>query len=406
MPLFFVAGSRAVVIILLLIYIKLYTNALAINELGYYAYWLALSYFFNALIFVPFDNYLQSRLHVWKEEGVSLRGAINFNNFLVLACFAAILVFSSSAYMFHSRDAALGLLVSLSYGLALHISNLSRNTTNNLNHRMLASFFPIVDGGLKIAVLLLAKLFIQVNGIVVIACALLSSAISSAICLSLMWRRGVFFSGRTEPVNVREAFNFSSPISVAAVFNWLQLQGYRLVLVPMGYAEAVGVYATISGIGAAAMNAVGSIYSQMRMPEIYRSRGRSITSYLVGIVILGALIGIAAWLFSDLIISLLANKELARHSGVIVFGVIIEGGNLIIGALGVAHSLNRPTLTLAKAGAAGLACCALGFTLLFKWIDVTNIGWPLALSQILVAATLWYVVRKGGWIHRGKEMDR
>lgn len=402
MPLFLVAGSRAVVVILLLVYIKIYTNALAASELGYYAYWMAISYFFNALVFVPFDNFLQSRLHVWKDAGISLRGALLLNNLLLATCLGIILVLSGLAAVLHSREAGLGLLVSLCYGLALHVANSSRNTTNNLNYRVLASLFPVVDGSLKIAVLLLVQPLATMNSLVVIACALLSSVLASAICLGLMKYHGVFFPGRMERVDARDAFRFSSPISVAAVFNWLQLQGYQVVLVPLGHAESVGIFSTIANIGASAMNTVGSLYAQMRTPEIYRSRGHSLPSYLLGATAMMLLTGGVAWLGSDLIITLLANAELARDSGVIVFGVLVAGGNLMIGAIGVAHSLNRPTQALASAGLAGLAACALGFLLLHDRIDVATLGWPLALSQFVVAACLWYEVRKSGWLHRDR----
>lgn len=399
MQLFIVGSSRIAVILLQLVYIKIYTNLLSAYELGQYAFWLTVSYFFNALIFVPIDNYVQSRLYVWRNCEVSLEGAVRLNIALLLLCFALSLGVSTVTAVAYSFTAGVGVFISLAYGLTLHISNVSRNVANNLNYRGLASTFLIIDGVLKVVTIFVIKHVTIVNVFVLIASATISTFLSAVICIILMKYNGVFYEGKSEKIMAREVFSFGYPISISAILNWIQLQGYRLVLVPLGYAEAVGIYSTISSIGSAAMNAVGAIYSQLKIPEIYQSKGQSIIQYIK--LALAIIIGMSfsLWVTADFIIELLTNSKLVEYSEIIVFGVLVEGGNIILGAIGIAHSLNRPTKILIAVGLMGLFSAAVGYAVILGSIDVHTIGYPLVLSQLFAALYICYAVKKDEWLH-------
>lgn len=399
MNLLIVSSSRVAVILLQLVYIKIYTNLLSAYELGQYAFWLTASYFFNALIFVPIDNYVQSRIYTWRNDGVSLEGAVRLNITLLLLCIALTVGISTVAAIIYSLMVGVGLFVALTYGLILHIATILRNVTNNLNYRGLASTFLIIDGLLKLAAILVIEHLTSVNSVVIIASAAVSTFLSTIICIMLMKYNGVFYLGNLEKISIKEVFSFGYPISISAILNWIQLQGYRLVLVPLGHTEAVGIYSTISSIGSAAMNAVGAIYSQLKIPEIYQSKGQSIIQYIK--LALAIIIGMtfALWLTSDFIIELLTNSKLVEYSEIIVFGVLVEGGNIILGAIGIAHSLNRPTKILIAVGLMGLFSAAVGYAVILGSIDVHTIGYPLVLSQLFAALYICYAVKKDEWLH-------
>ncbi|PUE60909.1 hypothetical protein B9Z45_06190 [Limnohabitans sp. 2KL-17] len=386
-----------------LYYIKIYTNILSLSELGHYAYWITVAYFFSAFVFVPFDNYQQSRIYIWKKNGVSLRSAIQFNLILLFGCALIIAIVAILTLIFFSLHIALALTISLFYGLVLHVSNASRNLANNLNYRSMAASFLIIDSLLKIIILIILQRFVVIDGIILIASATLAILLSSAISLGLMLRGGVFFAGTTETINIKEVFEFSYPISISAILNWLQLQGYKLVLVPFGAAEAVGIFSTVSSIGAACMASAGSIYAQMKTPEIYRSNGRSINAYLGGVVALIVVVALCGWLFSGLIISLLTTKNLTVYANLLVFGILVEGGNLILGAMGIAHSLNRSTSLFIGIGSIGLFSCIVAFAVLFNWLNVMNIGYPLLFSQIATGLCMWNMMKRSGWMPQPKQ---
>lgn len=390
--------ARVCVVILQLFYIKTYTNILPANELGQYAFWLTVSYFFNALLLVPIDNYIQTRLHDWKNSGVSLKGAIALNTKVLILCFSSAIIIATATLTFNNYLTSLAIFGALVYGLVLHVSNVLRNTTNNLNYTTLASAFLIVDGVLKIAALQIVSKITIVNGAVLILSATVSTLISSVLCFHLMVKKGVFYKGRRENVCIKNVYLFCYPISISAMLNWLQLQGYRLVLVPMGYGEAVGIYSTIASIGSAAMSSVGSIYSQLKMPTIYQTKGGSLIRYAKYAIILIAMMTFSLWLTSDLIVSLLTKSVLAEYSKVIVFGVLVEGGNVILGAILVAHSLNRPTKIYIAVGIIGFASSAFSFAVLIGKFNTYNIGYPLVISQLIAIIYLVYTVKKTGWM--------
>jgi len=262
----------------------------------------------------------------------------------------------------------------------------------------LAGYFLIIDGILKIFILFIFQKIVELSAILLITSATVAMIISSIINLKIIINKGIFFGGKEELINIREVLKFSYPISISAILNWIQLQGYKLVLVPLGATEAVGIFSTVSNIGAACMASFGSIYSQMKTPELYKSRGKSIVNYLQGIIVYVMLVSFSGWFFSEIIINLLTNKELAIYANLIVFGILIEGGNLILGSMGIAHSLNRSTNILMSVGIIGFLSCIGGFYIFYKWINITTIGYPILFSQIVTVLFMWISVRKSGWM--------
>ena len=57
-----VAGLRLLSVIAGLAYVKYYTNALSVEEVGTFFYLGTLSYLLNAMLFVPVDSFMQARL--------------------------------------------------------------------------------------------------------------------------------------------------------------------------------------------------------------------------------------------------------------------------------------------------------------------------------------------------------
>jgi len=64
--------SRAIVIALQLVNIKLYTEVLSIDQLGIFFFILSFSYIFNAILFVPVESFQQTKVHDEMDRNKSI----------------------------------------------------------------------------------------------------------------------------------------------------------------------------------------------------------------------------------------------------------------------------------------------------------------------------------------------
>jgi O-antigen/teichoic acid export membrane protein len=262
---------------------------------------------------------------------------------------------------------------------------------NNLEHRGFIAKVTAAEAILKV-VLFYGFVFLlprQATTLVFSTIAALGLALIPLIWLTT--KLPVFKTGAIEHIEIKDVLKFGYPVSIGAVVNWIQVQGYRMVLVPLGLTEMVGIYATVSGIGTAGTNAASSIFQQVFVPKIYKSSGEYTKTYLRDalLLILGILVMCAA--FSKLIVILLTKEAFRRFSWLLLYGVIAEGSSLLIGALSVQLTITSQTRKMLNATFIGLLSFGISFCALFalKLVTIYTIGLPIILSQILVALYLY-----------------
>ena len=185
-------------------------------------------------------------------------------------------------------------------------------------------------------------------------------------------------------------FRAAAPVAGSAVCNVVQLQSYRVLYPLEGLSATSGIYAVVSNLGAAAMAAAGSIFSQIYLPKIYNSRGAYTGRYIRLAMALSLLVLIAGLLFSGSLVRLLTKEEYLPYALAIGFGVISEAGNLIIGAVTVHLMLHNAARKLLLANVVSAAFSLSGFFLVMhlRPTDPLAIGIPLACSQLLIAGIL------------------
>jgi O-antigen/teichoic acid export membrane protein len=178
----------------------------------------------------------------------------------------------------------------------------------------------------------------------------LISQITIIYTLSINLKRNkIFISEALEVIKLdnKDVIKQSYPISFGALVNLFQLQGYRLIIVPLGSAEIVGIYSTLESIGKAGMNAVAAIYAQIFTPNIYKTDGKFTNTYVKNALLLAGFVLIFFYMIDEYIVLFLTNYEFLKYKSLIMFGVLIEAANFIIGAYAIKLTLlrkNRLTL--------------------------------------------------------------
>lgn len=393
--LLFVTLSRTVIIGAQLVYVKLYSNFLSNHELGLYFFLNTISYSLNACYFVPIDYYQQSKLYGFVRNHVSLRSLVLFNGKCLLAAAAATAALALVAGIFQAEYAVYALLAG-ALSIAVYLGTALKGTLNNLEHRRFIAAIMAIEAILKVALFYAFVMVLprQATTLVISSIAALLLALVPAIWLAV--RLPEFRSGVIERINSYDVLRFGYPVSIGAVVNWIQLQGYRMILVPLGFAEMVGVYATVSGIGNAGMAAASSIFGQVFIPKIYKSSGEYTKTYLGHALLLIMGICVLCGIFSHVIVTLLTKEEFRRYSWLLLYGVIAEGGNFLLGAFSVQLTLTGQTQKFITGTSLCFLSAAGSFYLLFilKLVNIYTIGVPIIFSQILATVYLYVIFRR------------
>lgn len=378
--------SRFIVVLMMLVNIKIYTSFLNKSDLGIYFFLITVSYSANALIFVPLDYYQQSNL-LKNLEDFGLGGIKKFIKLIILNIFIISLFIIIFLYLFLNKF-ILDFLICAILSISIYLSQTLRNTLNNLNNNNIVSYNFIIESIVKVLIFFAFCFFIpKVNPRLLILSSIVGLFLS--ILHSFYYLNKFYPEKRDTPENT---FNFikiikySLPLSFGAVANWLQIQGYRLFLVPLGYSDVVGIYSTVSNIGSSGIGVFTTIYNNHFVPELYSSNGKSLNKFvtLASGMILITLFTI--FILSEFIVSILLSPEFVIYSKLICFGIIVDGSNIIIGAMAIKASIYNKNNLLIFYSLIGVMFSFLLFVVLFfsKQITSFTIGIPLILSQIMV----------------------
>lgn len=396
LDLFVIILARLLAILGQFLYIRMVSTHLSTRELGLYFLLITVSYALTAALFVPMDYFQQSKVHLLMSQQGTLHSLLVFNR-RVLRVVVAVSLGGTLLTQLIRPDFTMAVGLAFFAACVQYMSLGLRGYLNNLGHRRRNAFSTLCETSLKLVCLWAAFAIGTSTALGVF----MSWALAlTAVNLLLLWDcsvLGLFCQPRqSEPrIKLMSFVRTGYPISISTVVSWLQLQGYRMALVPMGFADLVGVYATVSNVGSSGMGAASSVFAQIYAPKIYRSNGTYTSTFLRNALVLVVAVALVGGTFSSLIIPLLTSPTFGPHADLIVFGVLAEGGNLLIGAISAYLTLKTQTAPLLAASFNGLVTVITLFGLMVMFMKVTfaTIAVPLIVSQIVVVMHLWLSFR-------------
>ena len=386
--------TRGVVILVQLFYIKLYSNLLTKPELGLYAFWMAVSYGWTALIFIPLDQFQQTNFLRMRARGISILSFLPMNK-IVLTTTAIICLLGMVGQTIWQKHTSFELLICYALAVATYFASSLRNFVNNLGHKTVTSMSMVVEAICKVAFLFV---FVRLTLLKPIGIVGMAALAMGAVVLSIapFIRKYQLFAGtKREYPNSRVTVLFCMPLAAQALLNWLQLRGVSF-LAPFGNAEAIGIYFTVAAIGQAGMAAVASILTQMFVPELLKSEGAFLKPYLLICGAATALMMLIVALFGTLLTRLLTNVHFSAYALLAEFGIVVEAGNLMLTAATIYLQLRNKTIGSLISGLIALGIClaVIGTSAIFGWFTPYTIGSALGLSQLgAVAYLIWQCQR-------------
>lgn len=390
---FGVVLARLLSVVTGLAYVKSYTAALSVAEVGFFFYLSTLSYALNALVFVPVDSYMQARLAALETpSSVALRRLIGLT--LLAGAGACIVLGAPLVSLGKLRMADLPALYAVA--ALLYLCMTLRNLLNNRGSKVFVSSMLLLESvGRLLAFLAVAVVFGSTARTLMVSSALALGVELTVILVQL--RRRIPLSRSSEPLDgAVTVLRIVAPISGSAVCNALQNQAYRVVYPLAGFGAVSGVFGVVANIGIAGMGACASIFSQLYLPGLYRSAGASIRRYVGHALLLSGGILAFSLVFARLLVKLLTKEQYLPYATAVGFGVVSEACNLVIGGYVVLMSIERRTSLLLKFNAA-TALLSVGGCLgavAFAPDNPYLIGVFVAGSQLLMTVSLLVFVRR------------
>jgi O-antigen/teichoic acid export membrane protein len=386
---------RILVVLLQLVFLKIYTSHTSIYELGIYYFLFTVSYSLNAFLLVPLDYFQQSQIYSLKTQGSSLKSFLFINTWLLK--YATLILIAVLTLCYFIRPDFLNTITIITLmALSTYFVNLIRGFINNLERRRLAIYTLLIEGILKIGFYYAYSKYFESTAIVILFAIVSSSLLILCLLIYFVRKLDEYKLSKMQIYSPKEIIHFAYPISIGAVINWIQLQGYRMILVPLGLVEIVGIYGTVANVGTSGMSAFSTIYSQLFVPNLYKTHGKYLVTYLkYAILSIIGILGIGYFL-REFIITLLTKHEFIKYSSLIIYGIISEAGNFLIGALTIYLTIRNLTKVTIKASISGLIAFVISFAILYsvKSINVYTIGLPIIFAQVIITMYLAIIIYK------------
>jgi O-antigen/teichoic acid export membrane protein len=393
-------SSGAVVVIRLLsiasglAFVKGYTGALSISEVGRFFYLSTLSYALNALVFVPVDFYMQARLA--KEVSIPVHGTVALVWKVLALALVACLALSAPLLWFDKLQ-WLDLPALYAVAALLYLCTTLRNLLNNRGATIFVSSMLLLESVGRLGAFLAMVLLMGASARVLMVSSALALFVEFLIVL-VRARRTLPLAHGTEPLDTAATMvRVAAPLAGSAVCNALQLQTYRVAYPMADVGVSSGIYGVVSNVGAAAMAACASIYQQLQQPQLYQSQGASIGRYVRRAALMSAGVFVVLVVFAPFFVRLLTKDQYVAYSSIIGFGVVQEACNLVMGAYAVLLSLRQRTDVLLKLNLLAASLSVAGCLGVLAWSPGNPylIGLPIAGSQLLLTlATVAYAARR------------
>lgn len=390
-----IALIRFLVVIIQLVFLKVYTNYTSIYELGIYYFLFTVSYSLNSFLLIPLDYFQQSRLYSLKQDHVSLRSFYGLNLW-VLKLSAIMLISAELVCYILNPEYCFRIVIIVALGLSNYMVTLLRGIINNLERRRQAIYCLMIESVLKI-VFFFALIRLWAPSAMVILVTLLAASLATLGVLVLLVRRlPEYRTGEIREYTKKEVALFSYPISISAVINWIQTQGYRMILVPLGLVEIVGIYGTVANVGNSGMNAYSTVFQQLFVPNLYKTHGKFIATYMRNAILSILFVLICGYALSGYIIKYLTKPELVKYASIIVYGILAEGGNFLIGALTIYLTIHNVTKITIRSSITGLITFFVSFFALYLMgrVNVFTIGMPIVVTQMVITLYLLWIVKQ------------
>ena len=375
---------------------------LDLEQIAYYFLYATLSYFGNAALFVGLGIVLQryfSRLATTRQLDKAL--LIRF----IAASFAigiAVVAIFTSIYLF-ARGAGTNpwsaVLCCATLSGAVYLSSAGKDLLALGDRLNIAALFSFLEQVLRLGFVVLVLGLGHKSAVEITAAVAAGSMISGLGALTVLLS---LFGRSTLPSPQRMGFGHIvhsvGPIGLSGVFNWLQLQSYRPILLYFGtQPELVGITALLTSLGMAGANPILAVTAQRFIPSIYAGEASAFRACMLALARAALILACCSIPVAVVFLLLSGRRALVLYLLLVPIGVLVETGNNVIGAfIHRQNSFGRSMWHFASAGTVGILIIGLSWLMPVRSAMVPySLGMAMIASQIGVVATIAALSKRG-----------
>ncbi len=384
--------ARVLAIIFQFLIVHWYAKALPPIELGTFYFLSTISYIINAVVLVPIDLAQQPiALNIWLKDGTAWPSLI-LQLKLLMSGIGVALIGEGLLWILSPQNVGLSLLLMFmaltSYALASW-----RTFFNNIRWNGIVIANYILEPALRyLSLLFLMKIdWVSPRSVILGASvSYLSVILIFIVVLSL--KRGLSLTSHLG-FQVKNLMRQASALSFGVIANLVQMQGYRLILVPLGFAADVGRFGLVSQMGMTAAGSAGSIYGLVKHPEVYRDPITKTRTFVHWALLLILALSVGAITVGPYLLNLVTSGKYTSLFPILVIGVLLEGGNIIVGALSIGPTKRGAIREIIAASVTGLLVffSILVVLLATHWVTVWTIGIPILFGQVITCCVFYYL---------------
>ena len=386
--------SRVVVVLSQIYFVKLYTSNVGLYNLGIYFYLVGIINLIVSIVFTPIEIYQQSKIYKVIKEKETIIPFLYFNAKLTLI-YLLVSSFSGLFIVYFEIIPISNFVLIVCIPILIYLSQGLRTIINNQEYKAVVSISYILESTIKITIFGLFILRGEVSEYIMLYSWLLSmiGVICYEIYLINNFKIITNFKLGAKNILVKDIVKISIPILSSSVTNWIQFNLLKTILVPLGYAEVIGVYGTLESIGRAIMGSISQVYTQIFNPRLHTSDGRFINVYILGAIFVSFSTLLMGLILSKEIVYIIAAPIFTADSLLIGFGIVAEAGNFIIGSYTVYYTITDKIKRLLRANLYGFLGVSMMSIILVSYynISIYTVGIPLVISQLIICIYLYKI---------------
>lgn len=393
-------AGRGLQLVFSIVSIKLTTTLLGPTEIGRMNLILAVSTWFGLLLISPVGNFVFRQALEWNLEGRLLSSLKRYVYFLsavaIIEVFILVILNSTTGI---GTAIQLGWLVWLIVGTLL-LGGLSITFTtiiNTLGYRILFVLFVNLSSwlGLFLAVGLGERMgFTAENWMSGLIIGQIIVLIFSSIALFRISRRSsldIVQQPKTSGFEILPVFRFSWPLIIATAFYWIQISGYRFVLVSISDETNVGLFAAGIALAVSPLIMFENLFTEYYRPIFYReiaysdnqqkaqAWNRYASAYFPALILVGVFLGFSGPLLADILVS----SEFQQVSWLAFFGAIIQSALMVYATYVFLVFASLDTKVLIWPNIFGAGVALIGLFILAPHNPLLGTGIALSLGMVI-----------------------
>lgn len=404
MALIIIIFGRAVQFLIALLTLRVATTLLSPEEMGKVALVATTTAFFALLLINPVGMFINRRLHAWQESGTARFYLLHYAAYIAtVASLAAVgLLMLGVSELFEFGITAAWLITLVCCSLIVNTINQTAIPSLNLlgNSRRFILLTVLTQSASLMAATSLALLFEQTAQFWLLGLILGQGFFAVVGTRDLFTQLATRIDKKTIPVisqqHLSRLFSFSWPVALAAGLGWVQMQGYRYIMVDeLGLAE-VGVFVAGYVLSAGIIAGFESILTTYFQPRLYRDSNTKNIDKMIRAWRIYAAAVIPSLILTIAIIVAIA-PELTRlflganfhaASQFVVWGALAEAARVLASVYALVAHVHMRTRNLIIPNIAGAVLSLMLCLALIPHIGATGVGVALSISGLVMVLLL------------------